>query len=1606
MGLAIVGIRVEVQGIHEAMAQFQMLEYSIQNVVNAAKGLKNLKLPSKMYFAAPGGSVFDQSTNGSNNINTKYVTQYGAAAAAAAPAVAQLGLRSAALSASLSKLASMAGMAAKTLATALGGALKFVASGLASLVGKALSGGMAIKSFGASLQATGRHIGSFGSSLAMLGQRLMGFISLPIIAMFKLTADASMKLETEMVGLRTLIGLSADEADAFKEGMMELVPALGIKPLELAEAGYTILSRGIRDTTLALYVLERAGMASAIGLGETEQIARIATATFISYGGAALDMADQFQMVNDIMDVFVVAVQRGAAEAEELVEPLGRSLGLASNLGIGIDELTANITTFTYSGENASEAVTAFNRVMASLLKPTKKSEDALNAIGHTTETLLAQMSKDPNGLAGTLIYLAQEFDKAGIRMSDFIGRIPGLNMALFLTGGAMDMYIENLQAIQDSSGALDQAFEIVQQSTEFQWKMLVASIQALGIAIGDILLPAINSMVQALLPFVANVIAFTKAHPDLVKMTLGFLALAAVIGPLVVGFGLFLSSAGAILTMIGAVIGVIGTLVSSLWVLAIPIGIVAATIAGLFAISLKDMVIKTVDSWDDMQTVTVEGADGMEEVAETKFQTFARHARAWGINVITQFAYGMAQAIIKVVEVLIQIGTVIRSWLQGHSPPKLLPELTDWGKNVIDTFLHGMTEGDFTIFNTISSTISSLFRSLGEDVMPEEDLLSSILGSREGLLQALNDGNLTAEILKGIAGEFGHVSDDVVNYALMLQDLTVAQRAVAEAQKEINEANQKYESQMRPLNKELEKFRRFGEELSDADRKKVLERRLKDPRTSELEKELILMDLRALEIKKQQQAITDERDASLEASNAKLSAAKAEEERQQAAINLQKMIIDAQIENNSLIREQIDLIERLNKEKKDPAAKAAAGGGGGPMGDPADPVDIAEMIKNKVGGLLTGGGMDPESDLGKMWTNIKSFFEPLGGEGGLLAGLSDVWSDVFLLIREKYEENKGQIFGYLWHAMTDLWEGLREPIWNAMKAAWGWAIAKITEILTPIWEKIKSQFQIGVGQLEMNLKILWATLLQKVMDGPIGEWWESTGKGAWEKVLGYFKTYIIPAFKSKFNLVKTILVNAWEFISASWEGIIKPLIIAFAPIVGILLAGLGIVMSKVAMGFDWLMQLYMSKLHPWMMDAVAWISEHIVPALVKFADWLQVGLPAAIQTASNWIATVLIPWFQDAWAWLGEKFEAVKQFFIDAWAAIGDGIQWVWDNVFVPFWDWLKQWWTDFKETLGVVAEFLDTVFLGKLRLIWAFVQDSIIPLFQAFWDVLTELWLLISTSVMTALTDLWDIVWASLEPALQTLWDILEDVWDILKNSLQVVLEALNPIFEWFKDLAISAWDAVEDLWGHLLKLDEWFRAVLVQVGDLLWETFLDKMEKLAGWFLDIVAWVGNLKDLFQGEFKSATEWWVTNVLNPMEERLAKVAGWVQGLIDIFGNWAAVLKGIRIPEDMDEHSPSPLERSLTNSRLAMEELLAITEGLQRTFAKKTMLQVGANVTDVDAAARAQYMANQANNASSAMQEYAASSPINIGPNSINNGMDMAVFEAMVRRAVARAIG
>ena len=137
---------------------------------------------------------------------------------------------------------------------------------------------------------------------------------------------------------------------------------------------FTVTSAGLRGAE-AMEVLEMAAKGSAIGMGDTKEIARAVTAVMQAYGPETMSAAKA-------MDVLTATVREGNLEASELAPVLGRVVGLAAQMGVGFDQVGASIATFTRLGVDSAEAVTGLRGFLSGIIKPTNEGAEALASMG------------------------------------------------------------------------------------------------------------------------------------------------------------------------------------------------------------------------------------------------------------------------------------------------------------------------------------------------------------------------------------------------------------------------------------------------------------------------------------------------------------------------------------------------------------------------------------------------------------------------------------------------------------------------------------------------------------------------------------------------------------------------------------------------------------------------------------------------------------------------------------------------------------------------------------------------------------------------------------------------------------------------------------------------------------------------------------------------------------------------------------------------------------------------------------------------------------------------------------------------------------------------
>lgn len=322
--------------------------------------------------------------------------------------------------------------------------------------------------------------------------------------------------DSAMRRANTMALQSGEAYDRLRGQIVSMSKEIPLVRDELANGLYETISNGVPEDNWISFLdrSARAAVGGCADLGTTVGT----TATIIKTYSLAWDQA---QAVQDRMQM---TAKKGKTSIAELGQALPRVSGSAAQLGVELDELMAVFATTTGVTGNTSEVSTQLAAVLNSLIKPTSEASKMAAAMGISFD---AASVKAAGGFANFLELLdesVQDYASSSGMLSETIygqlfGSAEALRLLGSLTGAQKDTFVSNIGAMADSTGAIDEAFEIMAESNDSFAQKLNNSVAAmtdwLGSAsksAGPILAMAANSG-QAIL----SVMQLTKGM-DLAK--------------------------------------------------------------------------------------------------------------------------------------------------------------------------------------------------------------------------------------------------------------------------------------------------------------------------------------------------------------------------------------------------------------------------------------------------------------------------------------------------------------------------------------------------------------------------------------------------------------------------------------------------------------------------------------------------------------------------------------------------------------------------------------------------------------------------------------------------------------------------------------------------------------------------------------------------------------------------------------------------------------------------------------------------------------------------------------------------------------------------------
>ena len=310
----------------------------------------------------------------------------------------------------------------------------------------------------------------------------------------------------------TMAGKDAAGFEKLKGQVSELSKQIPIARDALANGLYQVVSNGVpEDNWLAF--LGTSAKSSVGGVADLGEVVKVTSTIVKNYG---LEWAE----AQDIQDKIQLTAKNGVTSFEQLAQALPSVTGQAAQLGVSLDEMLAVMSTLTGVTGNTSEVSTQLGSVLTALTKETEKSQQMAKEMGISFNAASVQA-------AGGLRNFLQDLDKSVTayasksgQLKDSIyaklfGRSEAMRMVNALTGQLQAKFDENITALQNSAGTMENAFSNVASTGSAQLQKLQNQLAGVG--------DAISNCVKWLQPFLNFGSQFGMTVTSIAAVTLAF---------------------------------------------------------------------------------------------------------------------------------------------------------------------------------------------------------------------------------------------------------------------------------------------------------------------------------------------------------------------------------------------------------------------------------------------------------------------------------------------------------------------------------------------------------------------------------------------------------------------------------------------------------------------------------------------------------------------------------------------------------------------------------------------------------------------------------------------------------------------------------------------------------------------------------------------------------------------------------------------------------------------------------------------------------------------------------------------------------------------------
>ena len=324
------------------------------------------------------------------------------------------------------------------------------------------------------------------------------------------------ELDTNLRRLGTVGG----DVSALDKGLGQLSKNLdGVaNKAELAAASYQALSAGFTETGANLKVVEAATKAAVGGLVDVAGATEVTTKVLNAYG-----LSGQYAI--NVTDSISKAIEYGVVTWGDYSSQLGRVASVAALAGVSLDEVNAFIASATKNSATAEVAFTGLSATLATMVKPSKESADAAEALGINWN--LAGIRGE--GFESLIGKLAKAMQENPVLAAEMVGGQEAIRGAFAAAGKGGSDYQMILEGLGGATGKTEADFQKMKGSLENTLKALDTSFANLSEAMFKAFGPTVVIVIQDLTKAVNSFAGIISEVPQPVMNTAGAIAKAVV---------------------------------------------------------------------------------------------------------------------------------------------------------------------------------------------------------------------------------------------------------------------------------------------------------------------------------------------------------------------------------------------------------------------------------------------------------------------------------------------------------------------------------------------------------------------------------------------------------------------------------------------------------------------------------------------------------------------------------------------------------------------------------------------------------------------------------------------------------------------------------------------------------------------------------------------------------------------------------------------------------------------------------------------------------------------------------------------------------------------